>query len=231
MAEKKFEPIDEEAVKQQVADALLKGSVLEIHTEEDWIKARTLRREVALAEKKADKHFTVLKEPHNKARAAILEREHEITDPIERFYDAVDDKIVAFEEHDASSRIALQRRLQDQARKTAEEEREAQALELEKEGEFEKAGALRAGPLYVPAISIPEFDNFLPGESRGESWSIDVEGSNLQELVLAVAAGEYPLTCLQFNGPVLTAMGKAMKQTFNVKGVKLIRRTTIIQKA
>lgn len=98
----------------------------------------------------------------------------------------------------------------------------------------EQRGAERAEMLQQQAASVvaPTVQVDVPqvkGLSSREVWTHEV--SNLDLLIDAVIAGKAPRTYLMANDTVLAAMAKALKNQFNVPGVKAFPKTITASKA
>lgn len=116
-----------------------------------------------------------------------------------------------------------QLRLEEIARKQAEEEQIAAALEAQAEGDSETANAIIAQPVYVPPVNVPKPAVQASRLTAGRSvWSAEV--LDLMALVKAVAAGTAPITFIEPNMVNLNAQARASKQATKVPGVRAIEK-------
>lgn len=230
MAEQTETAVDLTVVKEKVLDGLTWASAIVLKEESDWIKARELRRDIALREKVVDKHFKKIKAPGLLAQRSLLAIEHEYTDPIEETKEILDKKILQFEETYFDERTLLALQIQANERDRAETERLQHAEELEQDGDHDAAQALMAQPLRVPSIVIPEYNGWLPGESRTETWGCDEESIDLMKLAKAVVDGTISTMYILPNMKALNATADTLKTTFNIPGCKAKRRRGIKQR-
>jgi hypothetical protein len=185
MSKNDFEVIDLPEVLTKVKDSLTFASVVEIKDESTWLKAREIRRAVALSEKIIDKHFTRIKKPWDEGKKKILDLEKEYTAPIEMLFEILDKKIVDYEEYYFNNRTKMARD--------------------------------------------------LPGEGRSETWGIpnpevDPDAIDIVKLCQAVVDGKVSKECVKPNLPVLGRLAKALRQTFDIPGVKARKKTGIVQR-
>jgi hypothetical protein len=235
MSKNDFEVIDLPEVLTKVKDSLTFASVVEIKDESTWLKAREIRRAVALSEKIIDKHFTRIKKPWDEGKKKILDLEKEYTAPIEMLFEILDKKIVDYEEYYFNNRTKMARDLQQLALERAKEDIEAQAEELRAAGDDKGADQLLAQPIRVPQMVIPAYEGWLPGEGRSETWGIpnpevDPDAIDIVKLCQAVVDGKVSKECVKPNLPVLGRLAKALRQTFDIPGVKARKKTGIVQR-
>lgn len=110
------------------------------------------------------------------------------------------------------------RRLEEEAKKRNENELMAQAERMSELGFPEEAERILERPT-VPAVAIPApVAPKTEGLSFREDWS--AECYDMALLVSAVAKGEASLNLLLPNGPAINALGRTMKSTLNVPGIR-----------
>jgi len=219
-------PIDKDKVKTQGADLLTFATSIMVVDESSWYEAREKRQLLDELDKTAEKWFKKLKQPSTIAHRAITDAEKEIRDPLEAAFEALEPKILDFEkDYFEVQRPRLQRQMQEQAAQRAQEERDAEVEGLVKAGNQKAADELRAQPLYVPPIVLPEFNGWLEGESRTKNWTIDEDSIDIMALAKAVLEGKVPVNCLAPNTTALRSLAKALKDTFNVPGVTAYEKT------
>lgn len=113
-----------------------------------------------------------------------------------------------------------QRRLEDAARKRAEDEQLAMAAQAERAGDKESAQAIIDAPVEVAPVIVPTAAPKLSGVSYRENWSAQVV--DIMALIKAVAAGQQPASLLTVNLPALNQMARALKDSLNIPGVKAV---------
>jgi len=226
------EPIvyDPNQARNQVGDALVKASVLVVDNPDAYLKARELRRMAKLLLKAAEAHYKKMKQPLDVAKKAIIEEENKDCDPMALMIETLDPRIIAYEDNEEKERERLRCDLQERSRKHAQEARDQQIAEYEKAGNQRAADDLRAQPLFVPPVVIPESKDFLDGEGRNESWSVDEQSIDVDKLADAVAAGRVPKNAMAPNMTVLNGLAKTLKESFDVPGCKAVRKRGITQR-
>lgn len=229
MAEKKDQPLlDITKAKSDAGDFSLFASLAVVDSEEAWVKAREKRRAASLVYSLAEKHYKLVKEPHRAVLKEIVAEENEIKEPLDAGFEALDQRILDYEQELIRERAEIQTKMQEDARARALADQESEALRLDREGLAQEAAKVRARTPFVPTVVLPEWNPFLPGEGRLEVWGFEVD--DFRKLVEEVAAGRQPLNLLMPNEKVLTSLAKAMKQTLNIPGVSTKHPYTITQR-
>lgn len=132
-------------------------------------------------------------------------------------------KCIAFDDEQERIRREEERRLQEVARKQAEEEALAAALSAEAEGEEEIAEIIISAPVVAPIVTVQRQSPAPTRLTAGRSvWSAEVV--DLGALVKAASANPSLLAFLLPNLPALNKMATAMKSSMNVPGVKAVER-------
>lgn len=224
------EAYDPEKARNQVSDALTRGSVLVVDDPEKCIQAREWRRMAWLLYKEAEKHYDKIKKPINAAVKGIRTQEKQDLEPMDQLMELLDPKIVQFEENEKRQQELLQRQLTEQATKLAQETRDARIQELENAGEHQRAEELRKQPIFIPPVVIPERRDWLPGEGRDLKYSVDEEKIDILALAAAVANGQLPQTAIEPHLPTLNKLAEAIKDTGEIPGCKIVRRVVITQR-
>ena len=116
-----------------------------------------------------------------------------------------------------------ERRLQEIARKQAEDEALAAAEAAEAAGDHEIAEAIVAQPITTPAVTVART---APAASRLTAartvWGAQVV--DLMALVKAIAAGTQPITLVEPNMVALNGMARAAKSALAIPGVRSVER-------
>ena len=127
-----------------------------------------------------------------------------------------------FEDEQERIRRAEQARLEEEARKAAEEAALAQAVALEMNGHKAAAEAVIAAPVVAPAVYVPKTTPTGFGNATRRTWGAEV--TDLLALVKAVAAGIVPLQAIDANSVFLNQQARALKSALSYPGVKSVAR-------
>lgn len=125
--------------------------------------------------------------------------------------------LAAYDTEIERKRMAEQRRLEEEAKKRAEDEQIAAAEHAEKQGDKVAAEAIISAPVEVAPIIQPVAPR-PDGISYREYWSAQV--TDLFALVKAVATGQQPVTLLQPDQVALNKMATALKGAMIIPGVR-----------
>ncbi len=127
-----------------------------------------------------------------------------------------------FEDEQERIRRAEQARLEEEARKAAEEAALAQAVALEMNGHKAAAEAVIAAPVVAPAVYVPKTTPTGFGNATRRTWGAEV--TDLLALVKAVAAGTVPIQAIDANSVFLNQQARALKAALSYPGVKSVER-------
>ena len=128
----------------------------------------------------------------------------------------------SFEDEQERIRRAEQARLEEVARKAAEEAALAQAVALEQNGHKAAAEAVIAAPVVAPAVYVPKATPTGFGNATRRTWGAEV--TDLMALVKAVAAGQVPIQAIEANMVFLNGQSRMLKAALAYPGVKAIER-------
>lgn len=128
----------------------------------------------------------------------------------------------AFEDEQKRIRRAEQARLEELARKAAEEAALAKAVDLEQNGHKEAAEAVLAVPVVAPAVYVPNVTPTGFGNATRRTWGAEVV--DLMALVKAVAAGSVPIQALEANTVFLNGMARQLKSVLAYPGVRAVEK-------
>ena len=185
----------------------------------DRAEAETFVQELSVAEKK---RFAYLDPERKTAYENYLHHKQRLDDAIEPLISArktVKQKCITYDTEQERLRLEEQRKLEVEARKRAEEEALALAAQLEAEGDKEAAEAIIEAPLYVAPVFVQKPAQKPSRLTAGRSvWSAEVVSLIL--LVKAVVEGKQPMNLLLPNQVALNQMATALKENFNVPGVR-----------
>jgi hypothetical protein len=118
-----------------------------------------------------------------------------------------------------------QRKLEDLARRLAEEATLQAAIHAEAQGNNEVAEAIISTPIEVaPIVQVAEVTK-IEGVSYRENWRAEIV--SLMELVKAIASGSMPITLVVANEVALNQMARALKNAMNIPGVRAVCEKTV----
>ena len=149
--------------------------------------------------------------------------------PLQKLNDAKDHLnqiMVKFVEDQDRKRREEERKLQEAARKRAEEDALQAALEAEAAGEKEEAEEILEAPVYVPPIKVvSEIPKSKESHIR-ETWSAEV--TDLGALVKGISEGKAPLQAVEADMTFLNGQARAYKQALNIPGTRAVSKKTQI---
>jgi hypothetical protein len=148
-------------------------------------------------------------------------------EPLQEAKKTVVAKIAAWDLEQERLRREEQRRLEEEARKAAEEELLAEAVAAEAAGvESAVAEAILSAPLAPKVVVVPPAHQRAEGVSKArDNWSCELV--SLAALVKHAAAHPEALGLLQVNQVAANQMARALKENFNVPGLKAVNRPTV----
>jgi len=202
-----------------------------------FLNIRALRKEIASyfdpiieaakeAKRKADHTRAEAVSQKERAEAPLVVAEAYLNEQITD-YKWEQDRIRA-EEEEKNRLEAI--KIEAERRQKEEDDRLAQAAELEAVGATEEAEALvneaieeKEKPLevYVPPPATPKVE--LNGMTMVTNWHAEVV--SLKELCLAVGQGKCPLAYVEANMPTLNTLAVRLKKEMNIPGVKAVSET------
>lgn len=177
--------------------------------------------------KNARTWFKGMKDPAHAAWKKICTNENTVCDPVEAQVKAINTALVRFDAEQEQKRRAEQLRLQEEARKQAEEERIAQAAEMESQGvDKETIDAVLDAPIQhiAPVVAAPTYEKSKQVVYR-DNWS--GECVDLFELVKAVAKDKTKIGLLQVNQQALNKMAQALKETMVIPGCRAVNNKVV----
>lgn len=127
-----------------------------------------------------------------------------------------------FEDEQERIRRAEQARLEEEARKAAEEAALAQAVALEMNGHKAAAEAVIAVPVVAPAVYVPKTTPTGFGNATRRVWGAEV--TDLMALVKAVAGGQVPIQAIEANSVFLNQQARALKSALSYPGVRSVEK-------
>jgi len=152
----------------------------------------------------------------------ILEDERNWLKPLEEEKEKKVSAMQIWFDEQARIRRAEQARLEEEARKAAEEATLEQAMALEKNGHREEAEAVIAAPVVAPAVYVPPTVPKGMGQFMRKNWGAEV--TDLMALVKAVAAGTVPIQAIEANTVFLNQQARALKSALQYPGVRAVEK-------
>lgn len=128
----------------------------------------------------------------------------------------------SFEDEQERIRCAEQSRLEEEARKAAEEAALAQAVALEQNGHKAAAEAVIAAPVVAPAVYVPKTTPTGFGNATRRVWGAEV--TDLMALVKAVSSGQVPIQAIEANSVFLNQQARALKAALQYPGVRAVEK-------
>ena len=181
-------------------------------------------------QKAAQDEIDELKKPLNEARNILLDKEKRIVGGYKAVKDALNAPAADYFLEQERKRRAEQDRLQAIAQKQRDDAALAAAEAAKAQGNAQKAEAIieKAAEKQAPTPNLRKPIG-AAGTSFVTTYSVDEEAArnldNLMLLVQAVASGRKPIACLQANLTFLNGEARAMKESFDYPGMKLVATT------
>lgn len=192
---------------------------IHIKDQETYNTAAVKFNAVSALEREITGHYAPMKQKAHEAHKAICEAEKTMLGPVQEAKRILSRSIGAWDAEQERKRQEEQRRLEAEARRIAEEEALAAAVEVEQAGaspEEVEAVLSTPAPIMRPTAA-PTYERASTVSTR-EMWSAELV--SLQALVKAAAANPAYLPYLQANQTALNATARAQKAAFSVPGVK-----------
>lgn len=231
MSENKNVTIDLDQAKLQASDSLLYGTAIVVDNRDVWREAREKRAGLKKLYSAIQKHFKLMKQPWDEGKKKILDEEKKYAVPMEEAIDYLDKKILSFEDHLLTEREEFRHSLQEKERQRAMDAQLAEASEAERDGDKARALEILNRTIFVPQIVLPDIEKeFIEGEGRNETWSVDPEEYDIKKIAQAVLDGSLAENYLLPNFTAANATAKALKETFNLPGFTLRKRRGITQR-
>jgi len=120
-------------------------------------------------------------------------------------------KLTVWEQEQERLRLIEERRLQDEARKKAEDEQIHEAIEAEAQGDVAVADEIISAPVAIAPTILPKA--VKPAGMTFQNY-YSAEVMNLMTLLKAVVAGKVPINAVQANQSVLNSQADNLKDEF-----------------
>jgi len=189
---------------------------LVIVNQADYLAADRFGRAAKALLAEIDAAFDPIIEAAHKSHKTAIEQKKKQAAPVEAVKKIVADKMGAWYRAEQARAAEERRKAEAEARRVAEEEALARALELEAQGMPEAADVALAEPV-VERVHVEEAPK-IEGVSYRETWSAEV--LDFPALVRAVAEGKASYAYLLPNDTALNAQARIEKSALNIPGVK-----------
>jgi hypothetical protein len=177
--------------------------------------------------KSAEEWFDGIQKPAYDAYKNILAQRKLVCEPTEAAIKQINGALLSFDQEQERIRRDEQRRLDEEARKKAEDDRIAQAAEMESKGvDAATVNAVLDAPITVmaPVVAAPTYERSSQVVYR-DNWS--AECFDLFKLVQAVAKDKSKIGLLQVNTTALNQMAKALKESMAVPGCRAVNNKVV----
>lgn len=136
--------------------ALDQANALEIVTVADYTAADQLCARLKLLDKEVDEAYDEHISAAFKAHRSLVAKKNKYAEPIDQARKIIKAKMVVWQEAEEEKRRAEERRLQEIARKKAEEEALQAAQDAQQAGDTASAEAILSAPVEAPAVVLPK---------------------------------------------------------------------------
>jgi hypothetical protein len=208
--------------------ALERARAFAVIDENSYVAAREFINEMFAKDKHWEEAFAKPKSAAYQAHQSICKLESSIRGPYKEAREIVEPRALKWYLDREALRLAEERRKQAEADKREEEERLAQALELEQQGEVEAAEEILSTPAYTPPVTVAR-EQFIPKTSGAikENWTARV--TNLMALVRSVAEGKTPIQAICANETFLNGRAREIKKKGTLfPGVEVYSKSGIV---
>jgi hypothetical protein len=191
-----------------------------ITTNEDFERAGELLKTIKGLRAEVDGTFDPIIGKAHEAHKEALAQKRKYEAPLAEAEGLLKPKLSAYLQEQERLRKAEELRLEQAARAEEERQRLENAVVLDEMGETDAANTLLEEPVVSVPVFVPRQAPKVTGIVATKTYSAQV--TNLQELIRAVADGKVPAMAIQANTVFLGQQARAMKDTFNYPGVKLV---------
>lgn len=182
----------------------------------------TKRTEAVQWLKKAEAFFDPAIADAHSLHKKLLAQKASVVDPTKSAIARANSALVAWDHEQERIRRQKQLEIEEQARREAEEQRLADAIQMEAQGAPEEVvNEVIAAPVIVhtPVVAAPTYEKSKAVQFR-DNWSGVCD--DLFKLVQAVAKDKSKLNLLMVNQPALNAMAKGLKESMAIPGCRAV---------
>lgn len=187
--------------------------------------------------KDAKSWFKSLKTPIDKVKALILEKEHEVVDPLEQALTTISTAVSKFDQAQRAEALRLQREAEIAERKRLEDQRKqdlallaketARATKSEKRELRQVVAELKAEPIVVAPVVVQPKVATTEGLQSRQNWRAVV--TDLDRFHAGLVAGDVPWEAITVNQTFLNTLARASKVEGELcPGVQCVVDTTYV---
>lgn len=199
-----------------------RAKTIRISDSKSYVEAGELLKGIKGLRAKIDETFDPICRKAFEAHKEAVGKKKSIEAPLIEAEGLIKSKILEYDAEQERLRLEAQRKLDEEIRAKAEEERLAEAVHLEEIGEVAEAEAILQEPIEVSTVVLPKSTPKIEGQSTRIGYSAEVV--NLLELAKGVASGRIPVQAIMANTTFLNGQAKLMKDAFNYPGVRLLKK-------
>lgn len=220
--------IEAQEIAAESAGALTEAKAFRISSQEQYIaSAGRLQNIKALQKKVADAFDPHIKRAYDAHKALVAEKNTHLS-PLTEAEGHIKRAVLAYTLAEEAKRREAEAKLQEEARKEREK-LEAQAAKAAEKGKTEKAAALqeRASAVVAPIVapSMPK----VSGISTRITYKAEV--TSKITLLKAIVEGKVPLVAVDINMAFLNTQARALKETLEYPGVKVVQETGLASRS
>ncbi|MDP2317500.1 MAG: hypothetical protein Q8P41_31740 [Pseudomonadota bacterium] len=218
------EPEHKTALERRVIEIKEKALGLVIETAEDFKAASEFLVRVKTALKEVDDTYDASIEAAHRSHKEALALKAKFAGPLLAAEKTVKPLMATYKDQEERKRLAEERRLQELAKKQAEEDQLQAALDAENAGDAEAALEIIAAPVQAPVVVVKSTTK-AAGVSFRKVRKARV--TSFKALVVAVAEGRVPLMALLPNQAHLDNQAAALGAEFAYPGVESYEETIV----
>lgn len=208
---------DGTAFKDKAVSVLLQANELTVTNDDQFSVAGNFLRGLKGFLKELDDTFDNSIRAASLAHKAALATKKNLAEPIEQAEIVVKAKLGVYRTEQERLKAAERLKLEQDAIRQAENEKVAQAADLEIIGKSEEANALLASHTVITPVVVPDLVK-VDGVSFREKWNGEV--IDLMALIKAVAAGTAAATLVQADLKTIRSYAEATRGAIEVPGVR-----------
>jgi hypothetical protein len=182
------------------------------------LQADNVRSDIKAMIKKVDEKFKPIADKAFQAHRGITGLWKEIKAPLEAADQYLVEQVKRFQREERDKVEAEQRRLQEIARKEAEEKALADAIAAEQEGNHEEAQAIIEEKPYVPPIILKPTTPKVDQRVYGTVWKARVTSKAL--LIKFISDNPHFIHLVDVNQSEINGMAKSQKSALRLPGVE-----------
>jgi hypothetical protein len=207
-------------LEQEVTSVPQRAKGMVVRTAEDYIAAGELLKVIKGLRAEVDGTFDPIIEKANASHKEAIAQKKKVEAPLVDAEAILKPRIAAYLQEEERKRREAELLAHKRAQEEAEAQQLADAALLDDIGETALANAKLEEKPYVAPVVLPKATPKVAGISMTQRYSAQVV--NVMELCKAVVAGKVPVLAIQANQPFLNAQARAMKESMNYPGVRVV---------